>query len=224
MRIARLDFNYDSASRLLLLFFFPLTLWSSRLLKIFFVSSPQFTCHLYDRLNSQSPNHISPYYWNELTFKIPRNNGHFCFIFIWLLINILSGFCLESSIYKHLSRLTLHLHKNEMKNNACFLSFSWRIVYFISRHTYAPNGFIEFPDYTRTVTKLNVIHSVVFVFFFFVILSVQKSYYAWLPCVTQLNLITFVGLAEWIAETNNYHFNTEKNTWKIQLNDRQKSD
>lgn len=35
-----------------------------------------------------------------------------------------------------------------------------------------------------------------------------------IACVTQLNLITFVGLAEWIAETNNYHFNTEKNTWK----------
>lgn len=45
-----------------------------------------------------------------------------------------------------------------------------------------------------------------------------------IACVTQLNLITFVGLAEWIAEKNNYHFNTEKNTWKIQLNDRQKSD
>lgn len=53
--------------------------------------------------------------------------------------------------------------------------------------------YIEFPDYSQW-----------FKCFIF------ESLLRLIASVAQLNLITFVGLAEWIAETNNYRFNTEK--------------
>lgn len=80
--------------------------------------------------------------------------------------------------------------------------------------------FIEFPDYSLNVSKY---HNYIYLYVCIVLL-LRAFFFSPLNhftaldcrclcvCVTQLNLITFVGLAEWIAEMNNYRFNAEKYT------------
>lgn len=100
------------------------------------------------------------------------------------------------------------------------------ILYFIAHMPHC--CFIEFPDYSLTVSKcfIHVQYKYISLLCCIFFLSLSDSLLRLIACVTQLNLITFVGLAEWIAEMNNYRFNTEKYyqkfNWTMNWSNRQK--